>query len=80
MADETQNETMMQKKARLAQGDLAPAAIEILKECMKQLPLVADSEFQTVVNAIRMDTQSDIIIEFIKRLEEIREQGIIRPD
>ena len=69
---EIENQTLIQKKIALAQGEYAPIMIEILRECIEQVPLVGKTEWETIVNAITLDTQSSLLRRVVDRLEEIR--------
>lgn len=74
--EDIQAESLKQKKIRLAQGEFALIAIEILKECMQQIELVSDTQWQTTVNSIKMDTQANILRDFVDKLEEIRQGSL----
>jgi hypothetical protein len=65
-------QSMKQKKIQLAQGDMAPVLIQLLKDIMQQPELVGKSEFETVRNAIVLDTQATIIRDMVDYLEKIR--------
>lgn len=77
MADELPPQSLMQKQIAFANsGDMVQAAIQILKESFEAGPLIGESEFSTVVNAVRMDTQQNVMLEFLKRLEFIQQGGL----
>jgi len=68
-----ENQTANQKKIALAQSEHAPVIIELLKDCISQNPLIDEkSEWQTIVNAIRLDTESTMIRRMVDYLEAIR--------
>lgn len=71
-----ENQTKKQLKIALAQSEFAPIVIELLRECMDQTELVGDSEYSTVVNAVRFDTQSEIIRRVVEHLENIRQGAL----
>jgi hypothetical protein len=73
MADPIPEQTMLQKKIALAQSDNAPIVIELMKDCIPQIPLVGDTEYKTLVNAITFDVQSTMIKTMVDILEDLRQ-------
>lgn len=67
---------MKQKKIALAQSEFAPIVIELIKDCMGQTPLIADTEFKTLQNAITLDVHSNLIRRVVDYLEEIRQGAL----
>lgn len=68
-----EDQNLKQKKISLAQSEHASTIIELMKDCMEQSPLVDEkSEWKTMVNTIRLDTQSTMIRSMVDLLEEIR--------
>jgi len=76
--DENEQSTK-QKKIALAQSEHAPTIILLLKDIMDQSPLIADTEFKTIVNAITLDVQSTILRKMVDYLEEIRQGSLHEP-
>jgi len=74
MSDEQSN---IQKKIAFAQSDHIAIVISLLRECAQQQKLVGETEYATVVNAVTMDAQSDMIIKFISSIDFIRKGGLI---
>lgn len=70
------NQTLIQKKIALAQSEHASVIVELMKDCMVKTPLLAETEWQTIVNAITLDTQSNMIRAMVDLIEEIK-QGIL---
>lgn len=66
-------QTLKQKKIILAQSDLVPAVIEIIRDCIPKTPLVGRDEFETLKNTISYDALSTLILEVSNYLERIRE-------
>jgi len=66
-------QSLKQKKIALAQSDHAPIIIELMKDCMDEVPgLIADSQWKTSVNAIRLDVQGKMLTTMVDHLEGIR--------
>lgn len=76
--DENEQSTK-QKKIALAQSEHASTVILLLKDIMDQSPLIADTEFKTIVNAITLDVQSTILRKMVDYLEEIRQGSLHEP-
>ncbi len=66
-------QSMKQKKIALAQSEHAPIVIELMKDCVEQSPLVGDTEYKTLVNAITFDVQSTMLRKMVDLLEDIRQ-------
>lgn len=75
--DDLPPQSLIQKQIAFANnGDAIAAAIEIIKSTFETGPLVGDSEYGTVVNAVKFDTQQNVMLGFLKRLDFIREGGL----
>jgi outer membrane lipopolysaccharide assembly protein LptE/RlpB len=75
---ETEQKTLKQKKIELAQGEYAPVVIELIKDLISkdQQVLIGDTEYETVVNAVRLDTHGTIIRGMVDYLESIRKGSL----
>ena len=71
MSEET-NQTLIQKKIALAQSEHASTIIELMKDCMEQNPIVSDTEWKTIVNAVTLETQGTMLRSMVDLLEKIR--------
>ncbi len=72
MAETPENVTLRQKKIAFANGVDMSTLLAILKDCTKKEKLVGDNEFQTVVAAVTLDAQSQLIIDFINTIDRIK--------
>lgn len=70
------DQNLKQKKIALAQSEHAPIIVEIIKDCIPQTPLVANTEWETLRNAIIFDTYSTMVVNVVEYLDKIR-QGIL---
>lgn len=69
-----EEQSLKQKKFSLASSEHAPVIIELMKDCMDQSPIVADTEFKTLVNAITLEVQSTMLRRMIDLLEELKKR------
>jgi len=68
-----ENQTANQKKIALAQSEQASTIIELMKDCTTKTELIDEkSEWQTIVNTIRMDAEGTMIRRMVDYLEAIR--------
>lgn len=74
--DETLNPTENQRKIAFAQSDHVETALQLLKESTHQGPLLGATEYETVINAARLDAQSDMINKFINTIDSIKRGGL----
>jgi|AntAceMinimDraft_11_1070367.scaffolds.fasta_scaffold310421_1 hypothetical protein len=65
-------ENLESRKIRLAQSEHASAVIELMKDCAQQVPILAETQWGTCVNAIVLDTQSTMIQNMVNLLEKIK--------
>lgn len=72
-----EDQTITQKKIILAQSEHAPVILELMKDCISKNSLVADTEWQTIVNAITLDVQGTMLKDMADRLEAIRNGTLI---
>ena len=72
MTEQLTEKSLKQKKISLAQSDHAPIIIELMKDCMAQVPIVSDSQWKTTVNAITLETQGTMLRTMVDYLEKIR--------
>lgn len=72
-----ENQTANQKKIALAQSEHAATLIELMKDCTTKTDLIDEkSEWQTIVNTIRLDSEASMIRRMVDYLEKIR-NGIL---
>ncbi len=66
-----------QEKQSLAHSPELPKFIEFLSECKTQLPtLIGKNEFETLVNTVTMERESELVFKFGQTLKDIK-AGII---
>ena len=72
-------QNLKQKKMLLAASEHAPVIIELMKDCMAQTPIVAKTEWETIVNAVTLEVQGTMLRSMVDLLEEIRKGGAHDP-
>jgi len=77
--EDTNEQSLTQKKIALAQSEHASIIIELMKDCMSQVPIVADTEWQTIVNAITLEVQGTMLRSMVDHLESIRSGSLHEP-
>ena len=70
-----ENQSILQKKIAFANSEHVATVVQILKECGGANQLVGRSEYETIVNAVTLDAQQDIIKNFINSLDNIRKNN-----
>lgn len=70
-------QTMVQKKIAFAQSGHLDAVLAIFNECTHKGKLVGDTEYDTLVNAITMDAQAQLLIDFIASVDSIKQGGLL---
>ena len=65
-------QSLKQKKIALAQSEHAYIILELVRDCMPQTPILAPTEFQTLVNAITLDAMSTLLRDLADHIEGIR--------
>jgi hypothetical protein len=75
-----EDQTLTQKKIILAQSEHAPIIIELMKDCMEQVPIIADTEWKTIVNAITLEVQSTMLRNMVDHLEDIRQGALLKTE
>jgi len=76
MSDQpTEHQSNLQKRISFATSEHVATVVELLKECGGAASLVGESEYATVVNAVTLDAQQDMIKKFINNLDMIRNQN-----
>lgn len=75
--DIPEQQTLNQQKIALAQSGFAPIVIELVKDVLKQVPIVGNSEWETLKNAIIIDTSSEILRDLVDHLEKIKMGSLI---
>jgi len=67
------NQTNKQKMISFATSEHYAGAIELLKQCRTQLTsVVSDDEFHTLVNALTLEMESNLIQRLVIAIEKIR--------
>jgi hypothetical protein len=70
-------QSLKQQKIYLANSPIAAVVIELIKDILQKPPLVGNSEFETMRNAIIIDTSSNILKDMVDYLEDIRKGALI---
>jgi len=65
-------QSIKQKKILFSNSEHLEGALAILKDCCAGQKLVGETEFATVRNAITMDAQGQLIIDFIAAIDRIK--------
>jgi hypothetical protein len=65
-------QTIQQKKSIIA-NQYADAVIELVKQSMEQTPLVDETEWKTLRNAITIDAQANVLNKLIEVINRIKE-------
>ena len=73
----SEQQSLNQQKIALAQSIFAPILVELVKDVLKQVPIVGNSEWETVRNAIIVDTSSTILRDLVDHLEQIKRGSLI---
>jgi len=75
------NLSLKQKKIALAQSEHAPIIIELMKDCIEQVPLVdRKSQWNTLANAVTLEANSDMLRRMVDLLENIRQGGLLNKE
>lgn len=72
MEDDLKIQTLNQKKIQFANSGHLEAVLALLKDSSNHDKLVGDTEYETVVNAVTLDAQSTLIINFINAIDQIK--------
>ena len=72
-------QSLVQKKIALATSEHAPIIIELMKDCMSQTPLVAKTEWETIVNAVTLEVQGTMLRTMVDHIESIRKGSLHEP-
>jgi hypothetical protein len=67
-----QNISDKQKLIALVQSEYGPTVLLLVKSCFANVPLIGDDQFKTIVNAVTIETQQQLLINLIKFMEEIK--------
>lgn len=70
-----EDQITLQKKLEFANSEHVSTVLELLKECSGTQQLVGESEYSTVVNAVTLDAQQEMIKKFINHLDAIKSQN-----
>lgn len=73
---EENEQSLKQRKISLATSEHAPTIIELMKDCMPQVPIVAETEWKTIVNAITLEVQGTMLRRMVDYLEDIRKGSL----
>lgn len=69
-------QSIKQKMITFATSEGAQGAIELLKKCRTQLTTVLDeSEFKTLVNALTLEIEANLIQRLVVTIDRIRTEG-----
>lgn len=68
-----ENQTLKQQKIALAQSEYSGTIVELMRDCTtKTVDLIADTEWQTLVNAITLEVEGKMMVKVVDYIEQIR--------
>jgi hypothetical protein len=73
---EETNQNLKQKKIALAQSENASVIVELMKDCMSTNPIIAKTEWETIVNAITLEVQGTMLKAMVDLIENIRQGSL----
>lgn len=65
-------QSLKQKKIALAQSDLASVVFELMKDMRTQTPIIADTEWKTLLNAMTIEIESNLMVRVVDYIERIK--------
>ena len=75
--EDTSKQNLNQKKMELAASVHAPIIIELMRDCMDEVPaLIGETQWVTTVNAIKLDVQGKMLTRMVDHLEAIRKGSL----
>lgn len=72
-------QSLLQKKISLAQSEHAPIIIELMRDITTKSPIIADTEFKTLVNAITLEVEANMMKNMVDYLDRIRKGQLHEP-
>lgn len=69
-------QSIIQKKIAFAQSDHLEAVLTLLKESAGEQKLVGATEFETIKNAVTLESNSTLITNFINLIDHIKKGGL----
>jgi hypothetical protein len=79
MPEQESKQSMVQKKIALAGSEHAPIIIELMKDLMQTNPIIGKTQWDTIVNALTLEIQSDMLRGMVDYLEKIRKGELHEP-
>lgn len=70
-------QSMNQRKIALAQSGAGPVIISMISDVLQKVPIVGNSEWETLKNAIIIDTSSTVLRDMVDYLEDIKNGSLI---
>lgn len=65
-------ETLKQRKISLAQSEHASTVVELMRDCTSKNAIIADTEFKTLVNAITLEVEANLMRSVVDYIDKIR--------
>lgn len=72
-------ETLKQQKIALAQSEYSSIVVELMRDCTSKNPIIADTEFKTLVNAITLEVEANMMMRVVNYIEDIRKGSLHDP-
>ena len=69
-------QSLKQKKILLAGSEHAPVIIELMKDCITKNKIIGKTEWDTIVNALTLEIQGDMIQSMVAYIEAIRKGAL----
>jgi hypothetical protein len=74
-----EEQTLIQKKIALAQSEHHSMIIELMRDITTKTPIIGDTEYKTLLNAITLEVEANMMIRMADYLEKIRKGQLHEP-
>ena len=67
-----EEQTLTQRKIALAQSEHFSTIIELMRDITTKTPIIADTEYKTLLNAITLEVEANMMVRMTDYLDKIR--------
>lgn len=74
--EDAKEQTLKQRKIALAQSEHAFTIVELMRDCTSQKPIIAKTEWETIVNALTLEIEANMMKNMVDYIESIRKGAL----
>jgi hypothetical protein len=72
MTEQINEQSLRQRKIAFVNSEFADVIVPLIQDVLPPMTLIGDSDYETICNAVRFDTRSELIRDLLIYMDDIK--------